>query len=598
MAAARLELLASQTLPWKERCSPHALSSRTSRFTRSVVRAPLCLVALPSSALSSSTSEEGDSQQLKEAAPSNKNERLSSILESGIWSDLSTNTFCIPALETIERDIDKLEHVLVQSEEETCRSDLYSDVDWKTQSKFDTLKVELCRMQTLLDSKENSLNISLDAATELKTLFQEAEVQVISLNLYKEANEARQAEELLRLEKSAWGSLEILDKHLLANEAMSNTQEMVQKVWESIANSHCSSVSLKLIEILQKEASLSFQALLVAIKDLEQEKLAGNKLLSTFQRSAEEIKEKDLHINRLQQELASASHKTDMVSKGLVRAEAEVLSFRQKLINTEGLLEKERKALRAASDGLDELDRALGNEESKVDDLFKEVSSLKAQLEQKEKILLSLTDEVKKSRGLSETARKHLDAFHRSEKKVEQLIAQCKALENQIRSKDLLLEEIKEDAFDSTEALKLASKVKQDLNYSRQREIELTQELEREKVQLKDLSRELMENRRAVKAELALRQAEKNAMELTRELALLKKGIQSRDEVIKLMEEKIEGNIHILKCASDDREAMRKMEAHIKSLESKLRELNLFDEGAKSPSLKEVSVGTKSFQEQ
>ncbi|KAI5071813.1 hypothetical protein GOP47_0014064, partial [Adiantum capillus-veneris] len=458
----------------------------------------------------------------KEAAPSLLKERLSFIHETGFWNTTDPNHQSA-MLSNIERDIDKLEHVLIGSEEGIYGSDSYTDAMWETHRKFDTLQEEIHRLQTLLDSKESSLKFSLHEATVLRNHLQVAEAQASSLRLFKESHDSKHIEELSSLERLPSQSLEIIYNHLTVNEAMNKSMEKVGKAWESIARLYTSSVASKLIEILQREASLYFQSIIIFTEEL-------------------------------------------------AKAEAQVSSLHQKLINTEGSLEKERKSLRAARDGLDELDCALGNEESKVDDLFKEVSSLKAQLEQKETTVQSLKNEALKNKGLQETARKHLTAFHQSEEKVEQLTAQCNALVNQIKSKNSLLEDIRKEAFDKTEALRLATQIKQELNLCRHREVQLAQELERERLQKNELSHELMENSRAVKAEQALRQAEKDIMDLNRELAFLRNGIKSKDDAIRMMQQKIDGNIQILQSASNDREAMRKMKAYIHSLESKLSE--------------------------
>jgi chromosome segregation ATPase len=61
----------------------------------------------------------------------------------------------------------------------------------------------------------------------------------------------------------------------------------------------------------------------------------------------------------------------------LSRAQEEVLSLKQKLVSTEQALEKETKSLAAAREGLETLEKALEDEGSKAEDLFKEISSLK-----------------------------------------------------------------------------------------------------------------------------------------------------------------------------------------------------------------------------
>ncbi|KAH7404930.1 hypothetical protein KP509_15G049800 [Ceratopteris richardii] len=359
---------------------------------------------------------------------------------------------------------------------------------------------------------------------------------------------------------------------MFVNEAMNQSLEMVQNVWECITRSNSSLVALKLIGILQREALHYFEALGIALKELEQEKIAANKILLKLQKSSDNLKEKDMEINSLRHEVSRQIQKHEVLSKELANAGAEVSNLNKKLSGAENLLEKERKSLSAARDGLEKLDHALLNEESKVRDLFREVSSLKEQLEQREETVQSLTKEKLKYRGFQDLARKHLKEFHESERKVRELTANCNALENNIRFKDQLVEEMKKHAAERTEAMRIATEIKKDLNSCRHRELQLEQELEREKLQVKNLRWELMENSRAVKAEMALQQAEKDMLNLNKDLAILQEGIRSRDNVIKLLQENIDGNVHILKRASEDREKMRQMEEHMYRLESKLKE--------------------------
>ncbi|MCO5588678.1 hypothetical protein L7F22_042637 [Adiantum nelumboides] len=217
-------------------------------------------------AFSSSTSPSSAADDFKEAAPTLLKDRFPFVNETGFRNTTDSKEQSAMIL-SIEKDIDKLEHVLVRSEEEIYGSEPYADAMWDAEFKLVSLQEETRRLQTFLDSKEKILKGVLHEATVLRTYLQDAEAQASSLQLFKESHDAKQAEESSRLERLSSESLEILDNHLTVNEAMSESMEKVEKVWESIVRMYNFSASSKLIEVLQREASLYFQALLMLTEE-------------------------------------------------------------------------------------------------------------------------------------------------------------------------------------------------------------------------------------------------------------------------------------------------------------------------------------------
>jgi myosin heavy subunit len=147
-----------------------------------------------------------------------------------------------------------------------------------------------------------------------------------------------------------------------------------------------------------------------------------------------------------------------------------------------------------------------------------------------------------------------MQALANVEKKVELLTVQVATLEEELQSRDVLLEEVKDEMVHSTDALKVAAEIKQDLNASKRREVELSQELETQKELVKELQLEVAENIRAVRAEQALRQTEKKLNDTQMEVEVLRKGVEARDEALHFMKDEVDRSVDILSHAAETRE--------------------------------------------
>ncbi|BBN15607.1 hypothetical protein MPTK1_6g20950 [Marchantia polymorpha subsp. ruderalis] len=252
----------------------------------------------------------------------------------------------------------------------------------------------------------------------------------------------------------------------------------------------------------------------------------------------EDVVSRDNLLRLLQKEGTLSSQSLQRAAQSLQDAEKKMVELERRVHVGEDLLYKERDKLTAAlrTAGLHE--HALKIAELKVAELTAEVTSLKESL------------------GTG--------------KGVEQLTAQVKTLEQELRSRDRLLLEIKEETLRSTEALKLAAQIKQDLNATRQREIHLTQTLEAANEKIKELEGQLAHNVRATRAEGILKQSQKMLSEVKSEVELLRQGVEARDRAINIMKDEVDTNIDLLRSAARNREELRNMNRHVGELRMEL----------------------------
>lgn len=148
--------------------------------------------------------------------------------------------------------------------------------------------------------------------------------------------------------------------------------------------------------------------------------------------------------------------------------------------------------------------------------------------------------------------------------------AQVAILKEEVRSRDMLLREVRDEMVCSTDALKLASQIKQVLNATKQKELELVQDLEIERSHVKDLQQELAENRRAVLVEQALQQMEKNLKGLELKVEMLRGGVRARDNALRLMRDEVDRSFEVLSNAAENREAVRQMTSYAEELRAEL----------------------------
>jgi chromosome segregation ATPase len=196
---------------------------------------------------------------------------------------------------------------------------------------------------------------------------------------------------------------------------------------------------------------------------------------------------------------------------------------------------------------------------------------LQGLVESKDKTVQAIREETRRNANMLLAAAKTRDALANVEKKVELLTVQVATLEEELQSRDVLLEEVKDEMVHSTDALKVAAEIKQDLNASKRREVELSQELETQKELVKELQLEVAENIRAVRAEQALRQTEKKLNDTQMEVEVLRKGVKARDEALHFMKDEVDRSVNILSHAAETREELQKMKGYIKELRAELK---------------------------
>ncbi|CAK9859939.1 unnamed protein product [Sphagnum jensenii] len=319
-----------------------------------------------------------------------------------------------------------------------------------------------------------------------------------------------------------------------------------------------------LLELLRNEAIQSSNSLKLATQAM----VAARKKIDSLQ------KQLDMTGTSSQQEQEVIRNK-DALSLGesltLLEAGDKIKELEKQLESGKLALQEEKKITAPAMHSAAKWEQALQLAELKIEELVLETVSLKGLVESKDKTVQAIREETRRNANMLLAAAKTRDALANVEKKVELLTVQVATLEEELQSRDVLLEEVKDEMVHSTEALKVAAEIKQDLNASKRREVELSQELETQKALVKELQLEVAENIRAVRAEQALRQTEKKLNDTQMEVEVLRKGVQARDEALHFMKDEVDRSVDILSHAAETREELQKMKGYIKELRAELK---------------------------
>ncbi|CAM6092351.1 unnamed protein product [Calypogeia fissa] len=252
----------------------------------------------------------------------------------------------------------------------------------------------------------------------------------------------------------------------------------------------------------------------------------------------EDVASRDALLRLLQKEASVSFESLQKAGQSLSEAERRIMTLERRVQTGEEALGEERDKVSAAIKSAGSLEEAARVAENKISELTSEISTLKA--------------------------------FAATSKKAENLSAQVKAFEQELRSRDSLLLEIKGEIKRRTEALTVASQIKQDLDAARHREVQLAQALESANNLVKELQTEVVKNARSLRAEQALKQMEKMLRDSNLEVKLLRKGVEERDKSIHLMKDEVDLNIGILNNAARDREELRKIKLQMKDLKAEL----------------------------
>ncbi|CAK9195147.1 unnamed protein product [Sphagnum troendelagicum] len=319
-----------------------------------------------------------------------------------------------------------------------------------------------------------------------------------------------------------------------------------------------------LLELLRNEAIQSSNSLKLATQAM----VAARKKIDSLQ------KQLDMTGTSSQQEQEFIRNK-DALSLGesltLLEAGDKIKELEKQLESGKLALQEEKKITAPAMHSAAKWEQALQLAELKIEELVLETVSLKGLVESKDKTVQAIREETRRNANMLLAAAKTRDALASVEKKVELLTVQVATLEEELQSRDVLLEEVKDEMVHSTDALKVAAEIKQDLNASKRREVELSQELETQKELVKELQLEVAENIRAVRAEQALRQTEKKLNDTQMEVEVLRKGVQARDEALHFMKDEVDRSVDILSHAAETREELQKMKGYIKELRAELK---------------------------
>ncbi|CAK9195480.1 unnamed protein product [Sphagnum jensenii] len=319
-----------------------------------------------------------------------------------------------------------------------------------------------------------------------------------------------------------------------------------------------------LLELLRNEAIQSSNSLKLATQAM----VAARKKIDSLQ------KQLDMTGTSSQQEQEVIRNK-DALSLGesltLLEAGDKIKELEKQLESGKLALQEEKKITAPAMHSAAKWEQALQLAELKIEELVLETVSLKGLVESKDKTVQAIREETRRNANMLLAAAKTRDALANVEKKVELLTVQVATLEEELQSRDVLLEEVKDEMVHSTDALKVAAEIKQDLNASKRREVELSQELETQKELVKELQLEVAENIRAVRAEQALRQTEKKLNDTQMEVEVLRKGVQARDEALHFMKDEVDRSVDILSHAAETREELQKMKGYIKELRAELK---------------------------
>lgn len=268
----------------------------------------------------------------------------------------------------------------------------------------------------------------------------------------------------------------------------------------------------------------------------------------------EELSVRDNLLEMLWQEANKASLTLRTATQAMAAAEEKIVYLQEQLDMTAGSLQQEREATQ----------RAL--------DLFS--NSLLA-LSDAEKRMRELEQQVEIGMHGSQVQESSTESLANQEEGVEPFTAEGAILQEEVHSRDVLLQEAKDDMVRSADSLKLASRIEQELRASMERELELTQNLESHKELVKELQQELAESYTATLADQALQHMEKMVKDLKYEVEILSDGLGAGDNASNIMSEKAGHRLGFLTNASENRESVRQLTSYVKELKA---ELTLKDE--------------------
>ncbi|GAQ82142.1 hypothetical protein KFL_001010270 [Klebsormidium nitens] len=317
-------------------------------------------------------------------------------------------------------------------------------------------------------------------------------------------------------------------------------------------------------QIAQKQVAKSKEEVIQA-------RMRINELTEKMGGLEKQVSQKNASVAQLKNQQAKTSLALEQANQSLQAAQSQIQSLEQQMVRAQEALKEEVEASTSALKSAASREQALRLSEGRVRELATENTTLKAQVASKEKTMEAVREETLKNADMLMTAQKTRKSLVEAEGKLTLLSQQVASLEDEIRSRDSLLDDIKAETFKSAETLKMAAKVNLLLNETREREAELQENLEEKDDIIGELQRELAENARAARAEQALRAAEQRRRELEEENEALRQGVNARDQALRNMEEEVERSAEVLDAGQQTREKLRRLQARTGDLEAQLK---------------------------
>eukprot|EP00897_Mesotaenium_endlicherianum_P010637 jgi/Mesen1/9601/ME000659S08977 len=395
--------------------------------------------------------------------------------------------------------------------------------------------------------------ISILVESESRVAELSAEVASLTANVAEGDTLLTQMSEEAELSASALQS---------AARAMMSAQERMSHLEERLHNT-----SNLLAQ--QRQANARAQELKAELtQELEAARREGARLRLRADQLEDAVRSKDKLAVTLRQEGASQQHQLAAVRKDAQEEKEKKAELESQLERTRDTLRAEVEASAAALKASAQREHAMRLSEARVRELEAAQVALQAAVDSKERTLAAVREETQRSAEMLMQAAQTRQDLARAQKGNELLKSQVAAVEEQLRSKDLLLADIRHETLRGADALRTATLIKQELNDAVEREAMLKEELERRDAAMADLRRELATNLRAQRAEQATRQLAMRMKDLEDEADTLRAGVAQRDAALAAMAAELERSANTLGAAASDRQAVRSLKARLAQAES------------------------------
>lgn len=304
--------------------------------------------------------------------------------------------------------------------------------------------------------------------------------------------------------------------------------------------------------------------------DLAEARQEADVTKARLEQLASEITRKDQLIESTREEATKSQKMLDMTTKSLQEARQTIESLEKRSDVDKQVLREEIEASSGVLKSAAQREQALRVAEGKVHDLSAELATLKEEMAKQERSAAAMREETIRNAQMLLAAAQTRQELESAQKQIGQLSGQVSALEEELKSRDALLMDIRNDTKNSANALQVASKYKQELNQVREREALLQEELEAKQSLLEELRKELTTNLRAQRAEQALRQVGQRNRELEEEAEALRRGSEAREEALASMQQELQQSAAMLTHAQENRQALKELQRQVEVLKSEV----------------------------